>query len=108
MGSQILKRTESINVTKRSRLGLCLIALMLGQATFQSSAQATSPEGPATKAIGPSSHRLPIPHLDTLPWMNWPSRAPGIKADFLLYPDAERPSLLLLPGDTRGVSPKVS
>lgn len=89
-------------------------ALLRRTATIAVLGVATLHGPPEAKALGQpkhasSEHALTLPpvlHLESLPWMNWQTRAPGIKADFLLYP--EQLKIRLAPDDTARSVPNIS
>ncbi|MES1150191.1 MAG: hypothetical protein ABUL53_13520 [Bradyrhizobium guangdongense] len=52
----------------------------------------------------------PIPHLDTMPWLNWPSAPSAMKVDTLLSPVLDPPRLRFdrLPTHRDGTPPATS
>lgn len=89
-------------------------ALLRGTLAIAVLSAATLQVVPEAKALGQpkdksSEHAFALPpifYLESLPWMNWQSRAPGIKADFLLHP--EQLKIHLAPGDTARSVPNIS
>jgi hypothetical protein len=50
----------------------------------------------------------PIPHLDSMRWMDWKPSAPLFKVDTLLLPDSTQPGVFRLPSDYERDLPRIS
>jgi len=106
--------TFSARAENQRRILRNLLALTLGCVVALAPFAALGAETPSWLRTPSGSFEQialpPIPHLDTRPWLNWPSAPSAMKVDSLLSPvlDAPRLKFDLLPTQRDGPPPATS